>query len=78
MSMRCLICGGLAPTGRATCSAAHHEQLVAKLEEHYGKFKKVVRASTGAAFAVPTRDIVERGLNETELDRYPRWEERDG
>jgi hypothetical protein len=40
-----------------------------------GEFKKVVRIMTGEAFRVPTRDILENGLREQDLDKYPKWEE---
>jgi hypothetical protein len=42
-------------------------------ERRFGKYKKVVRASTGVAYKVPTRDIIEHGLKERELDKYPLW-----
>ena len=53
------------------------EALVRGLEQRFGKYKKVVRTSTGEIFKVPTRDIVLFGLKEQELDKYPKWEESD-
>jgi len=34
----------------------------------------VVRQSTGIAYKVPIRDIIERGIREQDLDQYPLWE----
>ncbi len=71
----CVICGIQYFGGRQfTCSDACHEELVRRLIEKYGEFKMVVRASTGEAFRVPTRDILEKGVREQELDQYPKWE----
>lgn len=58
-----------------TCSEACHEELVRRLIAQLGEFKKVVSESTGIAYRVPTRDIIEPGIKEQELDRYPLWEE---
>lgn len=60
-----------------TCSDACHDELVRRLVDQFGEFKKIVRASTGVAYKVPTMDIIERGIREQDLDRYPRWEEDD-
>lgn len=73
---RCIICGTFYEPGReTTCSEDCHDKLVACLIKQFGEFKKVVRQSTGVAYKVPTRDIIEFGISEPELDRYPRWEE---
>lgn len=58
-----------------TCSEQCHEELVRRLIAEFGEFKKVVRMTTGRAYKVPTRDIIERGIRGEELDRYPMWEE---
>ncbi|MBA7709036.1 hypothetical protein ES703_117943 [subsurface metagenome] len=47
------------------------ESLIAQ----FGEFKKVARMSTGVAYKVPTRDIIEKGILEQELDQYPKWED---
>jgi len=71
---RCLICLKTYEVGRElTCSDGCHEELVRQLIASFGEFKKVVRQSTGVAYKVPTRDIIERGLKEEELDQYPLW-----
>lgn len=70
----CVICGGQVPGARAlTCSDVCHERLVASMEGEYGAVKRIVRESTGEAFAVPIRDIIERGVSERDLDGYQRW-----
>lgn len=50
-----------------------HEEFVALLEKTFGKYKKVVDATTGIAYRVPTRYIIEHGLKQTELHRFPLW-----
>jgi hypothetical protein len=75
---KCFVCGTLYDQGREmTCSEECHKELVNRLIAGGGEFKKVVRLTTGAAYKVPTRDIIEKGLREQDLDRYPRWEEKD-
>jgi len=71
----CIICGKVYDQGREmTCSDTCHEELVQKFIDQFGEFKKVVRMTTGEAFKVPTRDIIEKGIREQELDQYPKWE----
>lgn len=75
---KCFICGKAYDQGREmTCSEECHKDLVRRLIAGGGKFKKVVRLTTGAAYKVPTKNIIEMGLREQDLDRYPRWEEED-
>lgn len=76
MSFICLICGNLYEPGRElTCSDSCHEELVKRLIAEFGEYKKVVRASTGIAYKVPTKHIIECGLNERDLDQYLLWED---
>jgi len=63
---------------KVTCSDVCHERLVACLEAEYGTHYRCVRMSTGEEFRVPTRDIIERGVKERDLDQYPHWDEEDG
>lgn len=75
--MKCLICSKMYSGVRLlTCSDGCHEELVKRLIADLGEFKKVVRQSTGVAYKVPTKDIIERGLKEENLDQYPLWEEQ--
>ena len=72
----CVICGTPYFGGwQFTCSEACHEDLVNRIIAKYGEFKMVVRASTGEAFRVPTRDILEKGVRAQDLDQYPKWED---
>jgi len=72
----CLICHQPYEEGRElTCSDDCHQELVKRLTAKFGEFKKVIRQSTGVAYKVPTRDIIDRGLREQDLDQYPLWEE---
>ena len=68
----CAICGEPYFGGRQlTCSDECHDELVSRLLLKYGEFKIVVRMSTGESFKVPTRDIIEKGIREKDLDQYP-------
>lgn len=60
---------------RLTCSPVCHEKYVQELIDQFGRYKKVVDAPTGIAYRVPTRDIIEIGVHQTDLPRYPRWED---
>lgn len=73
---RCVICLKVYSGGREmTCSDECHQELARRLVAEFGEFKKVVRKTTGVAYKVPTRDIIEHGIKEPELDRYPLWED---
>ncbi len=61
--------------GSITCCSECHEELVIAAEKAFGKFKKVVDATTNKVYKVPTRDIIENGLTQTHLPKYPMWEE---
>jgi hypothetical protein len=61
--------------GSITCGRACHEALVHELEKEFGVTKKVVDVETGRAYAVPTRDLVERGLTRDQLVAYPPYGE---
>jgi predicted nucleic acid-binding Zn-ribbon protein len=77
-TLKCFICGTVYSSDvyRVTCGKPEcHEKLVQKMIAEFGEFKKVVRASTGQTFKVPIRDIIEKGLREQDLDKYPLCEE---
>ena len=75
---KCCICDREYEVGRKlTCSDKCHAELGRRLIARFGEFKKVVRKSTGVAYKVPTRDIIERGIREQDLDRYPIWNEEE-
>lgn len=59
-------------------SDERRERAIQKLIARFGEFKKVIRMRTGVAYKVPTRDILEKGIKEQDLDQYPLWEERSG
>ncbi len=72
----CIVCDRFYTGGReASCSEPCHAELINRLVAQFGEFKKVVRSSTGEAFKVPTRDILEKGIREQDLDQYPKWEQ---
>ena len=62
---------------KITCSDQCHERLVACLEGRFGTHKRVVRVPTGEEFRVPLRTIIEVGIREVDLDKYPRWDEQE-
>ena len=69
----CWICGLPCSGSRVTCSDECHEKLVDKLESEFGIYKKVVDIETGKTHRVPTREIIEKGLRQKDLRRYPIW-----
>ena len=75
---RCVVCGDVvskpAFAVKLTCSSHCHEVFVSQMEQEFGKYKKIVRMRTGGEFRVPTRDIIEVGVREEELDKYPKWD----
>lgn len=72
----CFVRGAPYVPGREyTCSDKCHDELALKIVKEFGEFKKVVRTSTGEVFKVPTIDIIEYGLREQDLDKYPLWED---
>jgi hypothetical protein len=60
-----------------TCSKECHDKLVESFIARFGEYKKVIRAGTGEAFRVPIRDIIEKGISEQTLDKYPKWKEEE-
>lgn len=60
---------------KTTCSEECHHQLVNNIELQFGKFKKVVDMTTNIEYRVPTKDIIEKGLNQDQLTIYPKWSE---
>lgn len=71
----CLICGKPCQPGRVTCSDDCHEKLIYKYEQEFGKYKKVVDTTTGLTHKVPTRTIIEEGIKQVDLHKYPLWRE---
>lgn len=72
----CVICGTSYFGGRQfTCSDACHEELVNRMVTKSGEFKMVISLRTRKAYKVPTREIMEKGLLEQELEKYPLWTE---
>jgi len=72
----CVICGDFYyPGNDVTCSKECHDKLINLLIFKHGECKKITRATTGESFKVPLRDILENGVREEELDKYPRWED---
>ena len=74
---QCVVCGCSCLPPHLTDSPECHEHLVADLEREFGTHKRVTRMTTGQSFAVPVRDIVEIGVKEEDLDKYPPWKEAD-
>jgi len=58
---------------KSTCSDQCHDKLVEDLEKSFGKDKKVVDIVTGKTHRVPTKQIIENGLNQNDLYKYPEW-----
>lgn len=58
-----------------TCSEKCHEEYVKSLENKFGKYKKITDIESGITYRVPTRDIIEKGIKQEDLPRYPVWNE---
>jgi hypothetical protein len=76
---QCVICGTVydptKPPGRPmTCGDDCHAEMKRILIKNHGEFKKCV-AHNGVAYRVPTEDIIEKGIKESDLAKYPRWDE---
>ncbi|GAH37715.1 unnamed protein product, partial [marine sediment metagenome] len=50
-----------------------HEKAVDYIEREFGVYKKVTDAVSGKSYRVPTRDIIELGLKQSDLVNYPAW-----
>jgi hypothetical protein len=61
-----------------TAGSERRERAIQELIARFGEFKKVVRMRTGVTYKVPTRDILEKGIREQDLDQYPLWERENG
>ena len=59
-----------------TCSVECHNELVESLIKENGKYKLVTNAETGKTHKVPTRDIIEFGINFADLEKYPTVENK--
>jgi len=54
-----------------TCSRACHEAWIDALITQFGPTKIIVDAASGKRYAVPTRDILARGIAHADLTLYP-------
>lgn len=75
--VKCVVCDTLFEPqveGQQTCSPHCHDEFIRYYTWRFGPYKKIVRLSTGEAFKVPVVDIIERGIKEQDLDKYPKWE----
>ena len=54
-----------------TCGPSCHRRLVDQLIEEFGPTKLVTSLRTGKSHLVPTREIIENGVREQDLDNYP-------
>jgi hypothetical protein len=72
----CIMCGLPVTDGRKTCSERCHEEFIKFAEKTFGVTKKVVDITTGITYNVPTRDIIEIGLDWKDLKKYPNLEDR--
>jgi len=72
----CLVCSKRFTHRRLyTCSEACHKKLIDKLVKTFGKYKRVIDVTTGKAYKVSTREILENGIRQEELPKYPEWKD---
>lgn len=68
----CIMCNAPIHTkGKITCSQECHEKFIELGEKKFGITKSVVDIETGISYAIPTRDIIEKGLKWEDLTKYP-------
>jgi len=73
-SSNCVVCGKGHLSGRLyTCSEECHQKFIDRLVAEFGEYKKVLDVETGRSYRVPTRDIIEGGLRQRDLAKYPEW-----
>ncbi len=58
---------------KITCGDNCHEKFILEMIKEYGSFKKVIDQETKIAYKVPTRKIIEEGLQFEDLTNYPKW-----
>lgn len=61
-------------SGTITDCEACHEILISEMELMHGKFKRVIDGATGIEHKVPLRLIIEHGLTQAELHKFPLWD----
>jgi hypothetical protein len=71
----CIMCGLSVIAGRMTCSEKCHDEFIKFCEKKFGIKKKVVDITTGIAYSVPTRVIIEKGLEGKDLINFPAWKD---
>jgi len=54
-----------------TCSVQCHKDLIDVMIQENGEFKMVTDIHTGKTHKVPLRDIIEKGINYSDLMNYP-------
>jgi len=65
--------------GAITCGErACHEAFVKRCERDFGSHKRMVSIDSGKVHLVPVRDIIEKGVKGSELERYPEVEPTPG
>lgn len=52
-----------------------HQEKLKKMIKEFGEYKKVIDGDSGVSYKVPTKDIITKGLNYQDLDKYPIWED---
>ena len=74
---QCVVCGSSIDSDipRITCSVSCHEEFIELMEKELGKDKKVVDSETQIIYRVPLRDIIEKGIKQEDLHKYPVWKE---
>ncbi len=58
---------------KLTCSDKCHSMLITLSEKEFGQYKKITDTESGEIYRVPTKYIIEKGLNHDELLTFPKW-----
>ncbi len=58
---------------KITCGNYCHDKFIIKMIKEHGLFKKVTDMESGISYKIPTRLIIEEGLKQQDLKKYPTW-----
>lgn len=56
-----------------TCGKHCHDLFVIKKIVEDGLFKKIIDATSGIAYKIPTKLIIEEGIRQQDLKKFPEW-----
>lgn len=58
---------------KITCSDNCHKKFVQKMIRENGRYKKVTDLESNTTHRIPTRVIIEKGILQNDIKKYPQW-----